>query len=216
MTILNKLFYHIYQLNDNSGMSIFTGQSIMNEDFDENEKTKYKEILKLFKKEKNVEKYIKSKYFNEFEKEIEEKLKDKNISEEEKNKYEKAKNTLSILKSPLNRFTQKNSDLISSLENGNWIALDGLEMANPLVSEKISSLCDEQPTLNVNESGNEDLNYGPSKKIINNNFRLFIICNPNSRNAKKIDRSLFNKCIRFILEPIDSESSEATFILYKR
>lgn len=207
---------NIYQLNDNSGMSIFTGQSIMNEDFDKNEKEKYKEILKLFKEDEEVEKYITTKYFYKFEKKIEEKLKSDLLSEEEKKKYEDAKNTLSILKSPLNRFTKKNSELISSLEKGNWIALDGLEMANTLVSEKISSLCDEPPTLNVYESGNEDLNFGPSKKIINDNFRLFIIYNPNSLNAKKIDRTLFNKCIKFILEPIDFKTGDAELMLYNR
>ncbi len=39
----------IYQLNANSGLSIFTGQSIMKEEFDDKEKEKLKKILKLLK-----------------------------------------------------------------------------------------------------------------------------------------------------------------------
>ena len=40
---------NIYQLNANSGISIFTGQSIMKERFDKKEKEKLKNILKLLK-----------------------------------------------------------------------------------------------------------------------------------------------------------------------
>jgi midasin (ATPase involved in ribosome maturation) len=39
----------IYQLNSNSGISLFTGQSITKEEFYKKEKAKSKEILKLLK-----------------------------------------------------------------------------------------------------------------------------------------------------------------------
>ena len=46
-------------------------------------------------------------------------------------------------------------------------------------------------------------------------FRLFIIYNPTSQNAKKIDQSLFNKCVKFTLSAIDSNPIDATTMLYE-
>jgi len=120
-------------------------------------------------------------------------------------------NTLTILKSPLNRFMHQDSELIAGIKTGKWIALDGIEMATTQISEKLSPLCGEVPTLNVLESGLEDLNFDSSN--INPNFRLFIIYNPLSQNAKKIEQSLFNKYIKFTLPSIDSSPRDATIIL---
>ena len=86
-------------------------------------------------------------------------------------------------------------------------------MANTQISEKLSSLCGETPTLNIFESGLDDLNFDSSN--INPNFRLFIIYNPSAQNAKKIDQSLFNKCIKFTLPSIDSSPRDATTMLYE-
>ena len=86
-------------------------------------------------------------------------------------------------------------------------------MASTQISEKLSTLCGEVPTLNVFESGLEDLNFDSSN--INSDFRLFIIYNPLSKNAKKIDQSLFNKCIKFTLPSIDSSPRDATTMLYE-
>ena len=122
-------------------------------------------------------------------------------------------NNLTILKSPLNRFMHQDSELITGIKTGKWIALDGLEMASTQISEKLSPLCGEVPTLNVFESGLEDLNFDSSN--INPNFRLFIIYNPSSQNAKKIDQSLFNKCIKFTLPSIDASPRDATTMLYE-
>ena len=86
-------------------------------------------------------------------------------------------------------------------------------MANTQISEKLSSLCGETPTLNIFESGLDDLNFDSSN--INPNFRLFIIYNPSAQNAQKIDQSLFNKCIKFTLPSIDSSPRDATTMLYE-
>ena len=86
-------------------------------------------------------------------------------------------------------------------------------MASTQISEKLSPLCGEVPTLNVFESGLEDLNFNSSN--INSDFRLFIIYNPSSQNSKKIDQSLFNKCIKFTLPSIDSSPRDATTMLYE-
>ena len=86
-------------------------------------------------------------------------------------------------------------------------------MANTQISEKLSPLCGEVPTLNIFESGLEDLNFDSSN--INPDFRLFIIYNPSSQNSKKIDQSLFNKCIKFIMSSIDSSPRDATTMLFE-
>ena len=203
----------IYQLNSNSGISLFTGQSIMKEEFDKKEREKLKGILKLLNiKDKKI-KDINSKDFTEFQNKIKEKLKSGKLTEEQKKEYENAKDNLTILKSPLNRFMHQDSELITGIKTGKWIALDGLEMASTQISEKLSPLCGEVPTLNVFESGLEDLNFDSSN--IDKNFRLFIIYNPSSQNAKKIDQSLFNKCIKFTMPSIDSSPRDATTMLYE-
>ena len=202
----------IYQLNDNSGISIFTGQSIMKEEFDKEEKGKLKGILKLLNKDISTNE-LTSKDFIDFEREIDKKLKSEKLSEEEKKEYKKAKDILTVVKSPLNRFTHQDSELITGIKTGKWIVLDGIEMASTQISEKLSTLCGEVPTLNVFESGLEDLNFDSSN--INPDFRLFIIYNPLSKNAKKIDQSLFNKCIKFTLPSIDSSPRDATTMLYE-
>ena len=127
--------------------------------------------------------------------------------------YEDAKVTLTGLKSPLNRCMHQGSELIKGIKTGKWIALDGIEMANTQISEKLSPLCGEVPTLNIFVSGLEDLNFDSSN--INPDFRLFIIYNPSSQNSKKIDQSLFNKCIKFIMPSIDSSPRDATTMLFE-
>ena len=162
-------------------------------------------------KDKKI-KDINSKDFSSFQKKIDKKLKSDKISDGEKKIYEDAKDTLTVLKSPLNRFMHQDSELIKGIKTGKWIALDGIEMANTQISEKLSPLCGEVPTLNVFESGLEDLNFDSSN--INPNFRLFIIYNPSSQNSKKIDQSLFNKSIKFTMPSIDSSPIDATTMLF--
>ena len=113
----------------------------------------------------------------------------------------------------MNRFIHQDSELIIGIKTGKWIALYGIEMASSQISEKLSSLCSEVPILNVFESGHEDLNFDSSN--IDSNFRLFIVFNPSSQNAKKIDQSLFIKCIKFTLTSIDSSPRDATTMLYE-
>ncbi len=130
----------IYQLNSNSGISMFTGQSVMKDDFDEKEKEKLRKVLKLLKKEDIKIKDINSKDFSDFQKKINKKLKSDKLTKKDKKEYENARDTLMILKSPLNRFMHQNSELINGIKTGKWIALDGIEMANSQISEKLS-LC---------------------------------------------------------------------------
>ena len=129
-------------------MSLFTGQTIM-KNLDKDEENKLGEILNILEiKGKKIEE-INSKDLSNYEKQIKEKIETESVSNLEKEKYQRALDTLNKLKSPLNRFQLENSELINCIENGNWIAFDGIEMANPQVAEKLSSLCGQSPSLNV-------------------------------------------------------------------
>jgi len=47
------------------------------------------------------------------------------------------KDTLTILKSPLNRFMHQDSELIKGIKTGKWIVLNSIEMATTQISEKL-------------------------------------------------------------------------------
>ena len=204
---------NIYQLNSNSGISIFAGQSVMKKGFDETEKRKLNNILKLLNKTDKKLENINQQDFSELKKEIDEKIKSGKLNETEKIEYIFARDTLNKIQSPLNRFEHEDSELIKGLRTGKWVALDGIEMANSQIAEKLSSLCDESPSLNVFESGQDDLNFNSSN--IHSEFRLFIIYNSLSKNAKKLDQSLFNKCVKFTLPSVESYPRDVTTILYE-
>ena len=147
----------IYQLNANSGISIFTGQSIMRDDFTEEEKNKINKILKLIKNKyirsyeklnaKNLEKILK-----EFEQKIKEIKNEKEIE-----KYNEAKNQLIFLTSTISRFKKEDSEFIKGIREGNFVCLDGIETASEQISQKLGSLCGELKTLNIYESGDDEL-----------------------------------------------------------
>ena len=202
----------IYQLNSNSGLSLFTGQAVMKEELDNEEKEIINNILKLLNIKDQKINALGAKDYNNIKKIIENKLQSNELNSEEKKEYEKAKNSLSKILSPINRFVHQDSELIKSLQEGKWVTLDGFEMANMEISEKLGYLCASNPTLNIVEAGYENLNFDSSN--IHPNFRLFILHNPFSKNAKKIEKSLYNKCIKFTLESIDNLPRDVTTMLY--
>ncbi len=202
----------IYQLNSNSGLSLFTGQAIMKEELDNEEKEIINNILNLLNIKDQKINALGAKDYNNIKKIIENKLQSNELNSEEKKEYEKAKNSLLKILSPINRFIHQDSELIKSLQEGKWVTLDGFEMANMEISEKLGYLCASNPTLNIVEAGYENLYFDSSN--IDPNFRLFILYNPFSKNAKKIEKSLYNKCIKFTLESIDNLPRDATTMLY--
>ena len=200
----------IYQLNANSGISIFTGQSIMNDKFSKDEKSKINKILELIDPNYSY-KDLNSKSLEHNFKDFDKLIKGKNGKGKEK--YEKAKNELMLLTSTMSRFKKEDSEFVKGIREGNFVCLDGIEAATEQISQKIASLCGESKTLNIYESGDDELIF--NRKNIHKNFRLFIIYNPLSKGAKKIDQTLFNNCIKFTLPSIDFEPRDITTLLYK-
>ena len=95
---------------------MFTGQSVMKDDFDEKEKEKLRKVLKLLKKEDIKIKDINSKDFSDFQKKINKKLKSDKLTKKDKKEYENARDTLMILKSPLNGFMHQDWELINGIK----------------------------------------------------------------------------------------------------
>jgi len=118
-----------------------------------------------------------------------------------------------LLTSTMSRFKKEDSEFIKGIKEGNFVFLDGIEAATEQISQKIASLCIESKTLNIYESGDDELIF--NKENIHKNFRLFIIYNPLSKGTKKIDQTLFNNSIKFTLPSIDLEQRDITTLLYK-
>ena len=208
----------IYQLNSNSGLSLFTGQHVIKKEFENDEKEKLSNILELLnQKNKNIKDICLSD-FSLYQEIIKKKLNTEELTENEKKSYNNALITLTELKSPFKRFEHQDSELIEGIRKGKWVVLEGIEMTNIQISEKISSLCGEAPKLQIYESGLKELNFGCSSysENIHSDFRLFIINNPLSQNAKKIDQTLINNCIKFSLPSIESNPTGVTTFLYEK
>ena len=209
---------NIYQMNSNSGMSILTGQSIIKPNFDEEEidllRKTYKSIKSFFQT-----KYRPTKDYKKIIKSLDHKLRhSEQYKEEEINKLKEARKIFFKTTSPPSRFAHQESVFTESIENGEWVVLDGIEMAPCIVSEKISSLCDEIPELNIFESGKGIyFSQNPKNetiKKIHKNFHLFITYNPNTKGVILLEQSLFNKYILFTLPAIDDTESDASTMLY--
>ena len=183
----------------------------MKDDFSDEEKIKINKILKLIKLD-NIQNYedLNAKSLDKVFKEL-----DKKIQKNDKKKelYENSKNELIALTSTMSRFKKEDSELIKGIRNGNFVCLDGIETASEQISQKLASLCGELKSLNIYESGDDELIF--NKSNIHENFRLFIIYNPLSYGAKKIDQILFNNCIKFTLPSIDFEPRDIITMLYK-
>ena len=226
----------IYQINKETGLSIFTGQSTLLDHLENEEISiiiKNFEVLsknELFQSYINdhfaydnynteiIEKKWSVKQFNELIKLIKEHLKwnSETIEEEQYKEFKKIANDLEDLTKPYKRFKKNESMFIKALENGYWVLIDGIESANPVISDKLIRLCDENPELDLTETG-EDIIFSknPLHKKIHNKFHLFITYNPlNKSNNNQLNEMFLNKCITFTLAPMDVDIESSAQIIY--
>ena len=123
------------------------------------------------------------------------------------------KGQLSFLK---NLSTNENSAFENALIQGKWILLDGIEAAQPELFEKISSLCNKNPSLNLFEKGPE---YIYKKGVdstfkIHDNFKLFITYNSKTvEPQKRLSPGFLNKCPIFSLSELDESIKDIALIL---
>jgi len=213
----------VYQMNSDTGMSILTGQSIISDSISFQEDAKidhaYSELCMIpyFREylEKNNFKRDK-KHFSALLQEIQ-KYNQKELSQEQKRCLSSAHQKIIQILSPANRFHHEESAFIKAIRNGEWVLIDGIELAPPEIAEKISSLCGDDPELDLTECGEEC--YFTKRKTtksqqIHDNFFLLITYNPSSQNEiKTLDSDLINKCCSFSLSEMDSKEEYSAQIL---
>ena len=209
---------NIYQLNSNSGITLFTGQSIIQNKLTDKEKDKIKPIYNSIKNSIDFTKDFEELNpfdFNEILNKLDEKIESEELNKDEIIKYKNARKIIYTSTAPPSKFKREESKIVTSLRNGEWVILDGIEIASPIVPEKISSLCSDKPEFNIFESGKGIYFSVDSKENpIHKDFRLFITYNPQNKGTKTLDQSLFDKCSFFTLPQIDEYIQDVTTILY--
>jgi midasin (ATPase involved in ribosome maturation) len=169
---------NIYQLNSNSGITLFIGQSIIQNKLTEKEKLKikpaYDSIKDLIEYSKDFDE-LNPTDFNEIISKLDEKIKDEQLEEDEIIKFKNARKTIYIYTAPPSKFQKEESKIVTSLRNGEWVILDGIEIASPIIPEKLSSLYSDRPEFNIFESGKGIyFSINSKENPIHENFRLFI------------------------------------------
>ena len=228
----------VYQINKETGLSIFTGQSTLLNDLDDKEISIIKNHFEKLSKNKDFQSYLNN-YFlidsyystelvknkwsvDEFKKliiKIEEYIKKNNakLKEDDYKDYKKIANDLNDMIQPYKRFKKQKSKFLEALEKGYWVLIDGIESANPVISDKLIRLCDENPELDLRETG-ENIVFSKnnsSNNKINENFHLFINYNPlNKSNNNQLNEMFLNKCLTFTLVPMDVDLESSFQIVY--
>ncbi len=82
-------------------------------------------------------------------------------------------------------------------------------MGLSILFDTISSLCNENPQLNVLDSKEILI-----LKNISPNFKFFLALNPSNLGKKTINQILFNSCARFSLTTLDSNIPDSTIVIY--
>ena len=202
----------IYQMNCDTGMSLYSGDKIINETLSSEDTYELSNIIEKIKKYIEIDNNIiwdipqYKKIINNLENEIK-----SNNNKDIKNTLIEAKNKISLIISPVNQFNYHESEFIKALKNGNWVLIDGIDLAPNEIIEKLLCLCGDNREFNIYES--DDGIYIDERKI-NKNFHLFLTCNPYSDGAKKIERVLFNKCNVFTSPQIDSSPEDTALVLF--
>ena len=224
----------VYQINKETGLSIFTGQSTLQKYLEEEEimtikkyfgKLSNNDYFKLYLNnnfcyENLTEEIIREiwtvKQFNNLINEIEKYIKENNadIEEDEYNEFKRIANDLKDLIKPYKRLKKNKSMFIEALEKGYWVLIDGIESANPIISDKLIRLCDENAELDLTETG-ENIIFSNNNKTIHPDFHLFINYNPlNKFNNNKLSEMFLNKCITFSLSTMDFDIENSAQIIY--
>mgnify|MGYP002622861730 CR=1 FL=1 len=208
----------LYQITANSGISIITGQDIIKTEIEEDELKKlkkcYKSIKEIIRENQSFDKFkeedyhlILTKIYNTLKLD----MIHNNLSFEDKNKLNYAKKEFRDIVLLPGRLDHKKSSFILAAERGGWVFLDGIEMGQSILFDTISSLCGENPQLNVLDSENTII---LNKKKMSDKFKLFLTFNPSNLGKKTLNQILFNLCARFSLTSLDTYTTDSTVVLY--
>jgi len=227
----------VYQINKETGLSIFTGQSTLQDHLENDEINTILNYFQTLSKKEELKGYLNNYFFydnydNDIIKkkwtvknfnDLIRKIRDyyekdtANLQNEEYKEYEDIANNLEDLIQPHKRFKKKESTFINALKNGYWVLIDGIESSNPVISDKLIRLCDENSELDLTETG-ENIIFSKNSSDINkihDNFHLFINYNPlNKSNNNQLNEMFLNKCLTFTLEPMDVDVESSAQIVY--
>ena len=234
-SFLMKLFCELFgenpeiiELNNDSGISLLTGQIAPKSEIDDEDIEKIQNILNKCKDNEKLNSIVNKDNFIENTKNWKPKVFRKILNELESVKKDLGEKDLKIVRQIETKFNNelsflkhlKNQDspFINALINGKWVILDGIESAQPELFERIISLCDiSNKNLNLFEKGPEyeyTLNSENPKFKIHENFRLFITYNPiDVEQSKKLSSSFMSKCLTFFLSTIDRDDKSSALIL---
>ena len=147
-----------YQMNQDITPSIFTGQSILEEDLNPEEVKSINlylsEIYKLLPKNSNIIGIIPSdskkwnpSLFNKF-LEI---VNDLIMNGDDKNKhiFKEIKTKINSIISPQGRFKETQSQTAFGLKNGSWFLYDDIQFTTPDLLSIMTPLCSDKPSLNL-------------------------------------------------------------------
>ena len=221
----------VYQINKETGLSIFTGQSTLSNDLDRDEK---KDIIDYFQKlceDKNLQDYLKQNFsfdsysadisernwsirqFKNLIQKIREYIKENNQKLKEKyHEFEKIANELEELIQPYKRFKEQDSMFLKALEKGYWVLIDGIESANPVISDKLIRLCDENAELDLTETGKNIIYSNKNNESINNNIQN--INESINNNINNIYESINN--INNIYESVNNNIKKQKETIHKK
>ena len=226
----------VYQINKETGLSIFSGQSILLNHLEPEEISTIIKYFEILSEKEYLQTYINENFsFKSFSNEnnenqwsvtqfniLIEKIREyvniinKNMKEEEREKLKNIANELEDLIQPYKRFKKNDSMFIEALDKGYWVLIDGIESANPVISDKLIGLCEENAELDLTETG-ENIIFSDNSmnKKIHPNFHLFINYNPlNKSNTNQLNEIFLNKCITFTLSPMDVDIESSAQIVY--
>ena len=106
------------------------------------------------------------------------------------------------------------SEFVSAIKNGYWVLLDNVSSAPQEVIERINSLLEEKPSLNIYEyHDGEELSSQNGK--IHSKFRLFTTFNIRRESGNKLSSAFLNRVIKICLSPLDNQLSTGNLLSHE-
>ena len=215
-------------LNNDSGVSVITGQITPKSNLSKEEIDELKEIFNKIIEIPELSDIIIENLSvdspntwkpNKFRKILETiKTYPKEILEEHEGLINELKNKIMSELSFIKHLVNEDSPFVKAMIEGSWVNLDGIEKAQPELAERILSLCDPiNPYLNLFEKGS-DYFYSRTaenpKFRIHENFRLFMTYNSSDADpSKKLSEGFLNKNVVFSLFENDESNISSGLVL---
>ena len=117
-----------------------------------------------------------------------------------------------------NHLKRTDSVIIKAMTEGSLLLLDGIEAAPADFFDRLTTLIDNNPSLNLYERGNGFFysrdSENPERRI-HPNFRLIMTYNPvDLSSASNLSPSLLSKCTIFSMKSIDSNLNDSSLIIF--